>query len=787
MLLSRRRPDTDASTRRPSGALAEVHQLPPRPSPVNGANVASWPGRKTSLLAATAGRIIADGSLEEPESGDECRDDDGGDEDHDDAETKTTSSSSGRGGHNSDAHGATKRSKRRRRRPPRQPSKPCARCAAINFPRLLDWKPDQPRPWTSLAHVFLSPLPLPPSPPPSTCGTPKSAHSPMPSPSPSSSSFSASSLAPSHASSSSRSASSVSSYSRSPSCASSCPRSPSHAPAPPPPTCPYCTFFQVVLGPGADVALGGKFTPYLRIRQAFERLQGVSERHELAHSVLAEVTTRNRALPWGFLVKAIDGGSGSAGDRADIRAYRADEGTPARIRGRVVTPMLDPALARCWLDFCKDAHATSCGAAEAPIPGLRLIDCRERRIICADNLEAQTPLEYVALSYVWGTAAEWTSSLKDCPPDPGGQPLPDEMPAVFADAVSLTKSLGLRYLWIDRFCFSPLDAAERKRQAGFLGDIFSKATLTIVAASGEGVQDGMAGVSVARQCHQLSLKTERGLFTTTLLRSDVEVASSRWASRAWTYQEGLLSRRRLVLGPSQAYYQCRALHCHESVALPLRLAPGVNLGRVFPSDDAARRPARLREHIESFMARDMARTEDRLDAFRGVLRSFSRIVGLPVDHFLGLPLFHPDALINVPLGHSVSGRIFHFNLVGEASPIIDGACSAPRMEISVGFADGTVLSWEIDGDAVAKKTQPVAFVRLETYSTELRLKLESRSWVVETAGSAAETPLSPHHRHAIEAWVRASPPPSPPPSSSVEDPSAIVTGIRPSPWCASAP
>ncbi|PFH61322.1 hypothetical protein XA68_17677 [Ophiocordyceps unilateralis] len=628
----------------------------------------------------------------------------------------------------------------------------CARCAALDFARILDWKAGQPRAWIPLSHVLLQPQ------------------------------------------QSQQAAGSTT-------------------------LCPYCLFFGAMLGPDAAAAgLGGKFTPYLRIRLAFERLGGVGERHELARCVLAEVVTRNRALPRGFIVKAQGEEEGEKGEDDDDKDAR-------RLRGRLVPRMLDVALLKCWMHHCRETHATTCRRpSEAIVSGLRLIDCLERSIVCADGLEN---CEYVTLSYVWG--------LPDGDDDDDGFALPEVIPAVFADAMTLTTSLGLRYLWIDRFCLFPLAEEEQRRQTGLMDDILSRAELTLVAASGSKAVDGLAGVSVPRQA-QLSLKTETGLYTTTLQRPDLETAASAWAGRAWTLQEGLLARRRLVLGRSQAYFQCRALHCVESVALPLTTAPTVDLGRVFP--DCHARPEL---QIGTFMARRLARPEHRLDAFAGVLRAWARAASRPLQHLLGLPLFHPDAFVDVAVvsqtdrlavalgwmadgtasasartrggggggasspcrllpvagpGAEASyypswtwlawtleppsdGRGFNFSLVGSddssssssssssstttttttTTTIIDRVCAVPGMEISIGFTTpGVVLSWEIDGgEALSRRRDPISFLRLETLCADLHLSARP-PWTVDQALTPA---LAPHARLAIEAWVRAASPPPP--------------------------
>ncbi|KAF4594982.1 Heterokaryon incompatibility [Ophiocordyceps camponoti-floridani] len=573
----------------------------------------------------------------------------------------------------------------------------CARCAALDLGRMLDWKSGQPRAWIALSHVL------------------QQADS----------------------------------------------------------ACPYCVFFRAMLGPEAAAAgLGDKFTPYLRIRLAFERLPGIGERHELAKSVLAEVVSRNRSLPRGFIVKA---------DSDD------DDDDKPQLRGRLVPRMLDVGLPRRWLDHCRDAHVATCRRpADTLVPGLRVIDCMERRIVfCADEFE------YVTLSYV----CEGNNNSNDCQDD--GCTLPDTMSTVFTDAMTLTLSIGLRYLWIDRFCLMPLPADERRRQTAMMDDILHGAALTVVAASGSGEGDGLAGVSVPRH-PQLSLKTETGLFTTTLLRPNLETASSSWAGCARTLQDGLLSRRRLVLGPSQAYFQCQAMHCVESVALPLGLAPGVDLGRVFADQNHPRR--RPGAQIGAFMARRPARLDDRLDAFAGVLRAWARADDGPVHHLVGLPLFHPDSFVDVAVvsqtdrlavglgwmpdraasttgvswsscrllldGDSPAfpswtwlawtlddGRHFHFNLA-ETGSIIDGVCAPPGMEISVGFSTGAVLSWEIDGDALGRRPEPVRFLRLHTFCADLSLAPDL------SLDRQQEPGLTPQARLAIESWALAASPPT---------------------------
>lgn len=762
----------------------------------------------------------------------------------------------------------------------------CDVCEAIDFPRLLDWKPGDARPWVSLAHCLRLKLPDEEE---------LSRHR-------NGSTSEEEDLSEDERRRRRRREGNL---------------------------CPWCVFFHSMIttvpegdeNGGADGrdgrAMKTKFTPYLRIRLAFERLGG-GEKHPLAKSVLFEVTTRNRSLPWGYIVKAApaleaDVQTGDVEEKARIETEkRASTATASErgvesemepitkvevkeevesevkpaatvaeekveepieekqnghatangkakrreetkiIWGREITPLLNIDLAKSWIDFCNENHATGpCAVKDrALVKGLRLIDCEENRVVLAENLSTPTPhdkpqdaecqsitpshnnsimhqnVDYVTLSYVMGTYREDDDDNSD------DEHLPRRLPKAVTDAISTTKALGFRYLWVDRYCIprkgDTKGASERQRQLDLMGQIYSHSALTLVVAAGEGVRDGIAGISAPRE-EQLSIQTESDLFTTSLLRPDLEVASSIWASRAWTYQEGLLSRRRLVFTPSQVYFQCQALHCHESLSLPLKYAPGLNFGRVFPSSiDDVLQPNRIKNHIKAYLAKSISNTDDRLDAFRGLLHEYSAREKLPVENLLGLPLFHPDdftkhkvvsqtdrlaialgwmpnrqlpsssvssssatsshddlvyspvidpySLIDTPnpfpswtwlawrlnqttYSYSTPGYSFNFNLVDDASPLLDRVSAPPGMEISVGFSDGMVLSWEIDGDAIARKADKIEMLRLKTFCFDLTVKKAAAGLGAKYGFSLDEPVASALGKSAtdsIESWVRRS-------------------------------
>ncbi|KAI0877853.1 hypothetical protein GGS24DRAFT_487544 [Hypoxylon argillaceum] len=147
----------------------------------------------------------------------------------------------------------------------------------------------------------------------------------------------------------------------------------------------------------------------------------------------------------------------------------------------------------------------------------------------------------------------------------------------------------------------------------------------------------------------------------------ITIRKSRWATRGWTYQEGVLSRRCLVFTPQQVYWECRCMAVNESFRLPLptlhsraksdshwtfgsymlsglfrgdmHQTPELQYG--FPGednsgDDVTAQVKRLDSHIRAFTSRKLADPQDSWNAFLGVAarytgkaKGLSLVLGIP--------------------------------------------------------------------------------------------------------------------------------------------------------------
>ena len=314
------------------------------------------------------------------------------------------------------------------------------------------------------------------------------------------------------------------------------------------------------------------------------------------------------------------------------------------INVRPISPdAFDRAFVKSCLAYCRANHRPTCQVARAStMKSLRVIDCYAWTII-----NAPIDCHYVALSYLWGVPG---------PPAPdtqgkqnSGSALGDA-PKVIIDCIEVLLQLGLRYLWVDRYCIDQNDQNDMHIQIRQMDLIYANAHLTIIAAAGQDPQHGLSGVRGTWRKPQLHLAVSHHSLISTLPGISWAVEDSKWSSRGWTYQEGLLSRRRLIFTKYQTYYECNGMHCAESVALPLDklhvksrktfrelTSPGS-----FRLKTPGSKPWEIMAYIAGFNERNLTFSRDALDAIQGVLNAFAS-GSRSVHHFIGVPIPPPEA------------------------------------------------------------------------------------------------------------------------------------------------
>ncbi|KAI9730326.1 MAG: hypothetical protein M1818_008229 [Claussenomyces sp. TS43310] len=122
----------------------------------------------------------------------------------------------------------------------------------------------------------------------------------------------------------------------------------------------------------------------------------------------------------------------------------------------------------------------------------------------------------------------------------------------------LVSAIGGQYLWVDRICIIQDDEADKARQIPMMDKIYASTCLTIIAASGSGARDGLAGcISRPRRLKQDSVNVSEDL--TLLVVPQVGETGYRictWRTRAWTLQEKVCSRRTVTFTDDLMFWSC---------------------------------------------------------------------------------------------------------------------------------------------------------------------------------------------------------------------------------------
>jgi hypothetical protein len=88
--------------------------------------------------------------------------------------------------------------------------------------------------------------------------------------------------------------------------------------------------------------------------------------------------------------------------------------------------------------------------------------------------------EYTSLSYCWGGDQPFRTT-KCTLPTKLDHISPTSLPKTLQDAASVTRQLGLRYLWIDSLCIIQDDPLDMTRELSTMHTIYKNATIVIAA------------------------------------------------------------------------------------------------------------------------------------------------------------------------------------------------------------------------------------------------------------------------------------------------------------------
>jgi len=179
-----------------------------------------------------------------------------------------------------------------------------------------------------------------------------------------------------------------------------------------------------------------------------------------------------------------------------------------------------------------------------------------------------------------------------------------------------------------------------------MGDIYSSAELTLIAAAGANSAYGLPGVGRDRKHLGHDVTIGRLRFVTTYAWDVGEIYHSVWSSRAWTFQEGYVSRRRLYFTDTRLIYiSDEGLYCDAETGSKQILRS--NLGRL--SDSLKSLQWGLGKGIlREYTRRKLTFDSDALNGIVGVLNTFTKAKS-PIFHTWGVTFGDLSSIFASPL------------------------------------------------------------------------------------------------------------------------------------------
>jgi Heterokaryon incompatibility protein (HET) len=181
--------------------------------------------------------------------------------------------------------------------------------------------------------------------------------------------------------------------------------------------------------------------------------------------------------------------------------------------------------------------------------------------------------QYATLSYCWGNSkgTTWVTTRDNLPKQLLGIKR-DDLPATIRESLTIVENLGLRYIWIDALCILQRDPTDWAKEAEKMAGMYRGSILTIAASFSPSSDKGCFNSKSSSHfekfknlvCIEASLSDGQRsrLYICDSFRPSPyseEVLGGPLSSRAWTYQEQVLSRRTLHYAASQLVWACE--HC----------------------------------------------------------------------------------------------------------------------------------------------------------------------------------------------------------------------------------
>ncbi|CZR65523.1 uncharacterized protein PAC_15423 [Phialocephala subalpina] len=178
-------------------------------------------------------------------------------------------------------------------------------------------------------------------------------------------------------------------------------------------------------------------------------------------------------------------------------------------------------------------------------------------------------LKYTTLSHCWGNNTPTRLLVSNYSVFKERIAL-DNLPKTFQEAIEVTRKLGLRFLWIDSLCIVQDSSLDWVKESGRMHLVYRNSYLTIAAAAAIDATGGLFNPRNPITMVPCYIEYDDGhqsrYALSTYNLEEEETGQGRSLvlfTRAWVFQERLLSSRSLIFGKRELYWECLELKASE--------------------------------------------------------------------------------------------------------------------------------------------------------------------------------------------------------------------------------
>ncbi|KAH8781636.1 heterokaryon incompatibility protein-domain-containing protein [Hyaloscypha finlandica] len=240
-----------------------------------------------------------------------------------------------------------------------------------------------------------------------------------------------------------------------------------------------------------------------------------------------------------------------------------------------------------WLSTCISSHESCQSPIEGPLPSrvVEILDDENIRLVSGVH---EVDSFYATLSYCWGGPQEIALTEETIAEKQNGFKI-TSLPATLKDAITVTRELGIKYIWIDSLCIIQDSKDDMLRELPRMAGYYANSYLTISAStikctfpflSSEGICKKHPGSTIPKDLVPLRLLISPEFEVVSQKDGGTDRVGTRFSKdimdwvlvrkehpyflfwepiykRGWTFQERVLSPRNLLFG-GRLVWQCHS-------------------------------------------------------------------------------------------------------------------------------------------------------------------------------------------------------------------------------------